>query len=234
MIVRLDTTATQKAMRIKLYKDDVFLIAHNTIKEMCNSLSLEEIFASADAFTSYLLDNELTDRDIMQYEINDLQYEIQDDIDAYLIIALTYIKLCALRKIEPNAEMTARAIVHFCQEYDGFTDLLKALSKKEHSRWLENQKVDLLTYELRTIDIKEEPENAKDIIHDIVECAKGTSVESMQHIETVLSEVNDSHQHNFQEDLNELRTARKQKSVSNIHIDRVNDIHDNERVDVGK
>lgn len=234
MIVRLDTMAAKKAMRIKLYKDDVFLIAHDTIKGLCNSLSLEEIFVSADTFTSYLLDNELVDRDIMQYEIDDLRDEVQDDEDAYLIIALTFIKLCALRKTESNAEMTARAIVGFCQKHDGFNDLLKTLLKKEQSRWLDNQRVNLLTYELRTIDIKEEPENAKDIIRDIVECAKGTSVESMQHIENVLSEVNDAHNHCCQDELNRLREARKHKSVSNVHIDRVNDIHDNKRVDVGK
>lgn len=218
MIVRLKTPTEKKSARIKLYKDDVFLIAHNTIKELRTSLSLEELFVSADAFTSYLLDNELVDREIIQYEVDDLRDETKDENDTSLIVILTFIKLCALRKTKQNAEMIARAIVGFCQKYEGFTDLLKTLSKKEHSRWLENKRVNLLTYELRTIDNEEKPENAKDVIHDIVECAKGTSVESMQHIENVLSEVNDSHKHSYQEELNRLREARKQKSVSNVTI----------------
>lgn len=234
MIVRLRTTTEKKSVRIKLYKDEVFLIAHNTIKELCNSLSLEELFVSADSFTSFLLANELDDIDVIQYEIDDLRNESEDENDAYLIIILTFIKLCALRKTKQNAEKIARALVGFCQEYDKFYDILITISKKEHSRWMENQKINLLTYELRAIEVEEDSENVKDIIHDIVECAMGTSVESMQHLENVLSEVNDAHKYIYQDELNRLREARKAKSVSNVHIDRVNDIHGNDNVNVGK
>ena len=233
MIVSFDNPTQKREIRIKLYKDDVFLIAQEAIKGQKPSLSIEELFESADQFTKFLLENDLKDRDMMQYEIDDLREEVANEQTLYLLMTLTFVKLCALRKAKPNAENVARALVGFCQEYDGFTDLLKQLSKKEHARWLENKRADLLTYELKCIGKEERTIDGDTVVTAIVDSASGLSSDGMQHVENTLSEVNDKFEHRYQAELDRLREARKKKSVSNIKIDKVNDIHDNPNVNIG-
>lgn len=233
MIVSLETPNQKRNTRIKLYKDDVFLIAQEAIKKQNLSLSIEELFASADQFTKFLLENDLVDRDVMQYEIDDLRAEIADDLTSHLLMALSFVKLCALRKSKPNAEHVARALVGFCQEYDGFTDLLKQLSKTEHARWLENKRADLLTYELKCIEKEEQTIDGDTVVTAIVDSACGLTSDGMQPVEVALSEVNDKFGHRYQAELDRLREERRKKSQSKINIDRVNDIHDNPNVNIG-
>lgn len=233
MIVSLKNPTQKRDTRIKLYKDDVFLIAQETIKKQNLSLSIEEMFASADQFTKFLLENDLTDRDVMQYEIDALSEEVADEQTLYVLLTLSFVKLCALRKAEPNAEHIARALVGFCQEYDGFPELLKQLSKKEHTRMLENKQVNLLTYELKCIEKEAPVEDGKAIVTAIVDSASGLSPDGIQHIENTLSEVNDNFGGRYQAELNRLREARKKKSEPKIKIEKVNDIHDNPNVNIG-
>ena len=230
MIVLLETPEKRRDIRLRLYKDDVFLIAHEAIKSLKPSLTLEELFASADQFTFFLLDNDISDRDIMQYEIDSLKAEVSDELSFFLILSLSFVKLSALRETKDNAEKVARALVGFCQEYDGFTDLLKQLLKKEQERWLDSKRVDLLTYELKCIPKEVPSTDGLTVVNSIVDASLDLSVEGMQHIENVLSEVNDQNGHQYQKDLNLLREARKKKSKTLFHFERLNDIHDNGKV----
>lgn len=230
MIVFLKTPAERKKVRIKLYKDDVFLIAHETIKKLMPSLSIEEMFASADQFAFFLLDNDISNRDIIRYEIDDLREELTDEKTFYLLLSLTYVKLCALRKTRPNAKEVVRSLVGFCQEYDGFTDLLRQFSDAE--RDLDKKRVDLLTYDLNCMAEDGETEDNHALVALLVEVALGLSVDGMQHVENALSEVNDKSGHRLQKELNSLREARKKKSTFNINIDKVNDIHGNDNVNI--
>ena len=230
MIVLLETPEKRRDIRLRLYKDDVFLIAHEAIKSLKPSLTLEELFASADQFTFFLLDNDISDRDIMQYEIDSLKAEVSDELSFFLILSLSFVKLSALRETKDNAEKVARALVGFCQEYDGFTDLLKQLLKKEQERWLDSKRVDLLTYELKCIPKEVPSTDGLTVVNSIVDASLDLSVEGMQHIENVLSEVNDQNGHQYQKDLNRLREARKKKSKTLFHFERLNDIHDNGKV----
>ena len=232
MIVLLETPEKRRDIRLRLYKDDVFLIAHEAIKSIKPSLTLEELFASADQFTFFLLENDISDRDIMQYEIDSLKAEVSDELSFFLILSLSFFKLGALRETKDNAEKVARALVSFCQEYDGFTDLLKQLSKKEKERWLDNKRIDLLTYELRCIPKEVPSTDGLTVMNSIVDASLDLSVEGMQHIENVLSEVNDQNGHQYQKELNRLREARKKKSKTILHFDRLNDIHDNGQVTI--
>lgn len=233
MIVLLETPEKRRDIRLRLYKDDVFLIAHEAIKSIKPSLTLEELFASADQFTFFLLENDISDRDIMQYEIDSLKAEVPDELSFFLLLSLSFFKLGALRKTKDNAEKVARPLVGFCQEYDGFTDLLKQLSKKEHERWLDNKRVDLLTYELKCIPKEVPSTDGLTVVNSIVDASLDLSVEGMQHIENVLSEVNDQNGHQYQEELNRLREARKKKSKTLFHFERLNDIHGNGQVNIG-
>jgi len=222
MRVRIEHAEDRRNIRLKLYKDDVFLIAHETIKKQAITLSIEELFASADHLANYLLENDLSERDIMQYDISELREEISDEPTFYVLLTLTFVKLCALRKVRPNAEAVARALVGFCQEYDDFTDLLGKFSKKEHERWLENKRVDLFAYELKCIGQDTPAADGQAVVARIVDAALGLSVEGMQHVENVLSEASDHLGHIFQSDLDRLRQARKMKSVANINIEKQN------------
>jgi len=230
MIVLLETPEKRRDIRLRLYKDDVFLIAHEAIKSLKPSLTLEELFASADQFTFFLLENDISDRDIMQYEIDSLKAEVSDELSFFLILSLSFVKLSALRETKDNAEKVARALVGFCQEYDGFTDLLKQLLKKEQERWLDSKRVDLLTYELKCIPKEVPSTDGLTVVNSIVDASLDLSVEGMQHIENVLSEVNDQDGHQYQKELNRLREARKKKSKTLFHFERLNDIHDNGKV----
>ena len=233
MIALLGTPALKRDARIKLYKDEVFLIAQEAVKSLSPSLSMEELFVSADQFTNFLLENNLTNRDVMQYEIDDLREEVADGQTLYLLLSLSFVKLCALRKVKPNAEHVARALVGFCQEYDGFTDLLKKLSEKEHARWLENKRANLLAYELKCIEKEEQTIDGDTVVTAIVDSACGLTSDGMQPVEVALSEVNDKFGHRYQAELDRLREERRKKSQSKINIDRVNDIHDNPNVNIG-
>ncbi len=235
MIIKYKTPEERRNTRIKLYKDDVFLIAQETLNQLETSIPMEELFASADQFTNFLLDNDLSERDTIQYEINDLREEISDDQTFYVLLSLSFVKLCALRKVKSNAENVARALVGFCQEYDGFTDLLKKFQKKEKAMWFENKRADLLTYELKCIEKGVPTIDGLKVVSSIVDAAsEGLSADNILPVEIALAEVDDKLEgHPFQHELNRLREARHKKSVANIKIERLNDIHDNSSVTIG-
>lgn len=233
MIVTYRTTSERKEARIHLYNDDVFLIAQEVIRGMNLSMPIEDLFATSEAFVNFLIKNNITDPDIISCEIDDLKEEIADIHTFYIIISISFVKLCALRKITKCAEGVARSLVVFCQEYEDFSNLLKMLCKKEQARALSGKRVDLLTYELKTIE--QDITNGADIsiVKDIVDSAIGLSVEGMQHVENALCEANDMHNHIFDNELKRLREARKEKSDYRIIIERLNDIHDNNSVNIG-
>ena len=219
MIVLFETPEERRNTRIKLYKDDVFLIAQEAINKLKPSIPIVDLFASADQFTDFLLDNDISERDTMQYEIDDLREEVSDDQTFYVLLTLTFAKLCALRKVKPNAENVARALVGFCQDYDGFTDLLWQLQKKEKTM-LENKRVDLLTYELRCIGAKTSIPDGMTVVSSIVDTAsEGLSPDNILPVEIVLAEFDDKFDgHPFQKEIERLRDARKKKSVTTIEI----------------
>lgn len=235
MIIMFETPEERRNTRIKFYKDDVFLIAQETINKLETSIPLVDLFASADQFTNFLLDNDLSDQDAMRFEIDDLREEVSDEQTFYVLLSLSFIKLCALRMVKPHAENVARALVGFCQEYDGFTDLLRQLQKKEKARWFENKRADLLTYELKCIEKGTPSIDGLKVVSCIVDAAsEGLSADNILPVETALTELNDKLDgHPFQKEIDRLRDARKKKSVSKIEIGKVNDIHGNDNVTIG-
>jgi len=235
MIVSFETPQDRRNARIKLYKDDVFLIAHEAVNKMELSLDMVDLFASAVRFAGFLLENNLSDRALLRYELDELRAEVPDGLTYYNLIAITFVKLSALRKKEPNAEAVARALVRFCQEYSGFADLLKQLQKKEIERWLDNKRTNLLKEELHDVKNDSHGGDGKAAVAEIVDvAAEKLSSDAMLAVESVLAIVNDKSDHLYQEELERLREASKKKSVTNFNFDKLNDIHDNQNVTIGK
>ena len=159
MIGRFGTKEERREARLKFFKDDVFVIAHKALHKVPCSLSAEEIFCSAERLANHLLTHEITDRDFMDYEIDDLADTCDDEDALYLILTVAFVKLCALRKVHLLAESVAKALVHRCREFGGFTELLGELAQVEHKLMVDRGRIDLYKYELKSI-ARENPEQA--------------------------------------------------------------------------
>lgn len=223
MIVRYETKEQKRTARLQLYKDDVFVIAHEATKEYETNLSIEELFASAERLAHYLIENEITDKDSVDFEVDDLEEAIGDEGDtAFLVISLAFVKLCALRKQEPLAIDVAKALVHRCQEYEDFNDLLHNLDKKEHAKRLDGWRADLISYELKTI--KKDGCNlqqAREIIKVIVDNAEHYSTTTIEHLLNPLRDTNDQYSHAFDDAINRLKEKLGIKTTTSLNAEEV-------------
>ena len=194
MICRMETDAERRKMRLKFFQDDVFVIAHKAIRDKLRGLSLEELFCSADKLARHLLVNEITNEDFMDYETDDIKGECDDENTFYLLMSIAFVKLCALRKANPLAGVIAKALVHRCQEFEEFTDLLGALAKEENKIIAERGRIDLLGYELKSIG-KETPDASK--INEFVNAALECSVKVIEGVIVAFENFNEEQNHRF-------------------------------------
>ena len=206
MIVQYETKDERRKARLGFYKDDVFVIAHDAIREYECSLAIEELFASADKFTSYLLANEITDKAAIDFEVADFDNALDEDDTLFLLLTISFVKLCALRKTEPLAVNVAKALLLKCQEYEDFNRLLKAMDNKEHAKRLDGWRANLIGYELKSI--KQEGcnlEQAREVIEAIVENAEHYSTTTIEHLMNPLRDTNDQYGHAFDDLVNRLK-----------------------------
>lgn len=210
MICRMETDTERRKMRLKLFQDDVFVIAHKVIREKLCGLSLEELFCSADKLANHLLVNEITIKDFIDYETDDIKDECNDENVFYLLISITFIKLCALRKVNPLAGVVAKALVCRCQEYEEFTDLLGALAKEENKIIAERGRIDLLNYELKSIE-KETPDDSK--INEFVNATLECSVKVIEGVIVAFEIFNEEQNHKFDMQLKVLTQGYKDKQA---------------------
>ena len=206
MIVRYETKDEKRKARLGFYKDDVFVIAHEAIAEYEYCLGIEELFASADKFTSYLLANEITDKAAIDFEVADFDNALDEDDTLFLLLTISFVKLCALRKTEPLAVNVAKALLPKCQEYEDFNRLLKAMDNKEHAKRLDGWRANLIGYELKSI--KQEGcnlEQAREVIEAIVENAEHYSTTTIEHLMNPLRDTNDQYGHAFDDLVNRLK-----------------------------
>lgn len=241
MICRIETEAERRATRLKFYKDDVFVIAHKAMKDIPCSLSLEELFCSAESLANHLLINEITEEEFIDFEIDIFEDGCDDRNVAFLVLGIAFVKLCALRKVNPLAGKVAKALVHRCQKYEGFTGLLGKLDKVEQKRMVDKGRIDLLSYELKTIE-KEKPN--LDTINELVNSTLECSVKVIENAIVAFSNFNDEQNHQFNIQLNVLTQGYKDKlngkDVKKIIIEKAEfkdatfgsmyDVHDNENV----
>lgn len=237
MIVRLDKEQ-QKQARRQLLNDVVYILSHDTLKQLQSnghtSLSPVEVFLSAQEFCKEILAlPDMTEG--LNDEIEDLKEEAGGKNEAALILTVASLQILALskRKIGDNYRKVVLHILEYLDDYDQLLPLVEQMARKEESRWMEGKKSDLLNYELQCL-AEDDSIDGQTVVTSIVDAAsEGLSSDAILSIETVLSEINDRYSHRYQSDLDRLREARRTKSRSQINIGKMNDIHDNNRVNVG-
>lgn len=228
MIYRIDTEAERRTMRLKFYKDDVFVIAHKAIKDISCNLSLEELFCSAERLAHHLLVNEITEEEFIDFEIDDFENSCDDRNVAFLILGIAFVKLCALRKVNPVAGEVAQSLVHRCQKYEGFNGLLSELYEAEQKKVVEKGRMDLLNYELKSME-KENlfDEYAEHRINEYVNAALDCDVDVIKNVIVSFAKYNEKFNHKYSRQLSVLMQGYTDKldgkEVSKIeyHINKV-------------
>lgn len=205
MIRRLESKQEQRSVRLKLYSDDVYVIAHKAVKEVTATLSVEEIFSSADNLASHLLENGISDKDFIDMEIDDVREELDDERDLFPLLSVTFVKLCALRKVKPIAADIARALVHRCQEFEDFTPLLGKLAKEENKRILDKGRINLMEYELKTLEEEGFNEDSVAMLDELVSVALKMDIEDQKVVERLFSRYNDNNNHTLQQYVDKIR-----------------------------
>lgn len=244
MIIQQVSSADMRTVRVKLYKDPVFLIAHEAVRPLLKSTDLVTLFVSAQNFAAYLMANGIMDEEFLLYELEDVRSELTEHEDYYMFLSIVFIKLCSVAKFNDQAAQTARAIVGYCNEYDGFCDLLKAMDNKEHKlrgenelnylpkgegSFAEGKRNDLLRFELENAAAE-----GKEAVREIVETAKEMDVECIKSILFVLGKLNVAHGNMYDSEYNDLYDVYVKKTQVVYNFKSLNDIHDKQEVKIGK
>ena len=110
MVVRIMNKTQLRELRTKLYRDKVFALMHKQLTPLLTEggLSIFELFATADVFTEYFLENSIEDPSFFEYEVDDLNDELEVRQDLLLILIICYYKLLAMVPEETNAKQQAR------------------------------------------------------------------------------------------------------------------------------
>ena len=110
MVVRIMNKTQLRELRTKLYRDKVFALMHKQLTPLLTEggLSIFELFATADVFTEYFLENSIEDPSFFEYEVDDLNDEVEIRQDLLLILIICYYKLLAMVPEETNAKQQAR------------------------------------------------------------------------------------------------------------------------------
>ena len=105
MVVRIMNKTQLRELRTKLYRDKVFALMHKQLTPLLTEggLSIFELFATADVFTEYFLENSIEDPSFFEYEVDDLNDEVEIRQDLLLILIICYYKLLAMVPEETNA-----------------------------------------------------------------------------------------------------------------------------------
>lgn len=206
MITQHLAPESARELRLKLYNDPVFLIAHEAVRPKLRHIDLVALFVSAQNFAAYLVQHGITDHDLMSYELDDVRCEMKANADYYIFLTIVFIKLCSVAKRNPMADQAARAIVGYCNEYDGFGDLLKAMDNREHKLRREDRLTGLLEKELCAMTpAKMGTEHAAKVVSAIVDNCMGLTADSTEKILVPLMATNDQYAHAFDADVDRLK-----------------------------
>ncbi len=211
MIRWLNNNEERRSVRLNLFHDDVFAIAHKALSAYPCKMSVEEIFCTADNVVHHLLTHELTDADFIDYEIDEFERDLHDEQASFLVLSIAFVKLCALRKVKPIAGDMARALVRRLQKCEAFQDLLNKLSDAEDKRLVEGKRIDLMKYELKTLSQEEgvRDEQINQFVNATLECSPNVIESTIVSFTTFNHNMN--HKYNMQLDV--LTQGYKDKQI---------------------
>lgn len=208
MICRLENENERRNIRLTLFKDNVFVIAHKALKEHPCKMSVEEIFCTAERLVNHLLVNELTEADFIDYVVDDFEVDLQDKETAFQTLTIAFVKLCALCKVNAIASDVARALARRLNKYEGFKSLLQKMAEAEYKHIVEKGRIDLMKYELMTLS-KEEAcdEEINRLVNATLECSEGVIESAI----VAFTNFNDSMNHKYDMQLAALVQGYKDK-----------------------
>lgn len=98
-----------------------------------------------------------------------------------------------------------------------------------------NQLVSLMQKELDSLK-KNNPDlkQAKEVVRIIVNNSMGLTSDTIEGILVALMSTNEQYNNAFNEEVNRLREKLESKTTTNFKFDKLNDIHDNEQVQIGR
>ena len=71
-----------RQIRYQLYQDQVFLVTHSALRILLCALDLVKLFVLAYKFTDGLLDHLPSEHDLMEYEVEDIFRELNEELVA--------------------------------------------------------------------------------------------------------------------------------------------------------
>lgn len=165
MICKLQTDEERRNIRMRFFKDPVFIISQAILRERKCCLTPEEVFCTAEKFVDFLLKIDISEPELIYSEVDILEDDCKDEELRFQILMTSMMKLSALRKVNPLANSLARILVPRCRKYRDFLDVLGELDRAEQKRIVEKGRVDLLKYELVTLS--EESNHKGDAMQEI-------------------------------------------------------------------
>lgn len=148
---------------------------------------------------------------------------------------LANIPALANRQVDDETELLTRAY-YTNIPLQCLRQLLTALVVRHRLRDTANvpqNPVAALTYDLESAENYSD-ESASDLIACIISTANGLDTTGVKDLIVVLDKFNYQHDNKYKGELDQLHEILKQKSQTNVHIEKVNDIHGNQEVKIGK
>ncbi|MCI6875223.1 MAG: hypothetical protein MR873_02925 [Parabacteroides sp.] len=220
-----------RELRTKLYRDKVFALMHKQLTPLLTEggLSIFELFATADVFTEYFLENSIEDPSFFEYEVDDLNDEVEIRQDLLLILIICYYKLLAMVPEETNAKqqarqpnagamqlnespiaeeesplrLTQRAYSIYCEANPEVMELMGYFSGcKEALSLALKQPGDQSSYQLLTREkkVKEDnPDAQMQLIHQLIAQRESLDNNNLQTLELMIRRVSSKHNGAFNE-----------------------------------
>ena len=206
MIVRLDKEQ-QAAARRQLLSDIVWVISNDTLRKWQNegktALAPVEVFMTAQSLCDVIFVLSDIDEGI-DYELDDLEDEVEGKNDAMLIAVLAALQMQAMSKRRVGQDLR-KAIMHIFERYGDhelFLPLVEQWAKKEEGRWMDGKKTDLLNYELKEIELEGGgSEEIRQLFADMVDCSDKMDKETIKGNLLFLNRYNIDHNHAYDKEV---------------------------------
>ncbi len=239
MIARLNKEQTRTERR-KLLIDPVYILMSDALRQLQKEgktrLSHVEAFLSARNFADLLFSLGDAEEGIDD-ELDDLEDETGGTDDAAIIALVASAIMLAAERSRPgtDARPVVRRILDRWVDHPLILPILGSAARKERERKLEGKVTQLLGYEIREAERSGEGEKGvRSIFRYFIDMAKGVDASTIKGILLVMNKYNIDHGHRYDNEIDALYEKLGVKANTQLHFDKLNDIHDNQEVKIGK